>query len=79
MKYYEITTVRPRVKPVTLKKYVAEYEQMWKWMVKFLSRFDGRCIKIDIVNLIPIAKSMIFHNILYAVAACDITLVAMQV
>ena len=28
-------------------KHVAEYEQMCKWMVEFLSKFQGRGIKID--------------------------------
>ena len=31
----------------TLSKYVAEYEQMWKCMVEFLSKFQGRGIKIE--------------------------------
>ena len=47
------------VEPVTLKKYVVEYEQMWKWMVEFHSKFQGRDIKIDRVNSIRITKSMI--------------------
>ena len=44
MKYNEIAT---------LSKYIAEYEQMWKWMAEFLSKFQGRgCrgIKIAWVN-----------------------------
>ena len=36
--------------PVTLRKYVAEYEQIWKSMDEFLSKFKGRGIKIDRVN-----------------------------
>ena len=49
---------------MTLSKYVAEYKQMGKWMLKFLSKFQGRGTKIDRVNSIPVAKSMIFFNIL---------------
>ena len=56
------------VEPVTLSKYVAEYEQMWKWIVKFLSKFQGRSIKIDRVSSIRVSKSTIFFNILSAVA-----------
>ena len=37
-------------------------------MVKFLSKFHGRGIKIDRVNSIPVAKSKIFFNILRAIA-----------
>ena len=55
--------IRHSVEPVTLSKYVAEYEQMWKLMVKLLSKFQGRGIKIDKVNSIRVAKSMIFFNI----------------
>ena len=33
--------------PVTLSKYAAESELMWKWMVEILSKFQGRGIKID--------------------------------
>ena len=46
-----------RVEPVTLNKYVVEYEQMWKWMVKFFSKFQSRGIKIGRVNLILVAVS----------------------
>ena len=49
-------------------KYVAEYEQMWKWIIEFLSKFQGGGIKIDRVNSIRVARSMIFFNILRAVA-----------
>ena len=49
---------------MTLSKYVAEYEQMWKWMGEFLSKFHGRGIKIDRVNSIRIAKLMIFFDIM---------------
>ena len=59
---------RHSVEPVTLSKYVAEYEKMWKWMVEFLSKFQGLGIKIDRVNSISFAKLMIFFNILRAIA-----------
>ena len=51
------------VEPVTLSKYLAEYELMWKWMVEFLSKLQGSGIKIDRVNSIRVAKSIIFFNI----------------
>ena len=35
-------------------------------MVEFLSKFQGRGIKIDRVNSIRVAKSTIFFNILHA-------------
>ena len=38
---------RHSVEPVTPSKYFAEYERMWKWMAEFLSKFQGRGIKID--------------------------------
>ena len=56
------------VETVTMSKYVAEYEQVWKWMVEFLSKFQGRGIKIGRVNSICVAKPLIFLNILRAVA-----------
>ena len=37
---------RRRVKPVTLSKFVAEYEQMWKWMAEFLIKSESRGVKI---------------------------------
>ena len=52
---------------VTLIKYVTEYEQMWKRMGQFLSKFQGIGIKIDRVNSIGVAKPLIFFNILRAV------------
>ena len=52
------------VEPVTLSNYVAEYEQMWKWMSEFLRKFQSRGIKIDRANSIRVANSMIFFNIL---------------
>ena len=58
---------RHSVEPVTLSKYVAEYEQMWKWMVEFLSKIQGHGIKIELANSISVAKSMIFFNILGAI------------
>ena len=66
MKYYYSATVtahKALVEPVTLSKY-AEYEEMWKWMVEFLSKFWGRHIRIDRVNSVRLAKSIIFFNIL---------------
>ena len=59
---------RLSVEPVTLSKYVAEYEQMWTWMVEFLSKFQGRGINIDRVNSIHVSKSMIFFSNLRAIA-----------
>ena len=41
---------RHSVEPVTPIKYVEEHEQMWKWMIEFLSKFQGRGMKIDTVN-----------------------------
>ena len=40
---------RHSVEPVTMNKYVAENEQnlMWKLRVEFLTKFQGRGIKID--------------------------------
>ena len=37
-------------------------------MVEFLSKFQGRCIKIDRVNSIRVDKSKLFFNILRVVA-----------
>ena len=60
---------RQSVETATMRKYVAEYEQMWKWMVDFfLGKFQGRGNNIDNVNSISIAKLLIFFNILRAVA-----------
>ena len=59
---------RHSVEPVALSKYVPGYEQMWKWMVEFLSKFQGRGIKIDRVNSILVDKSIIFFNILREIA-----------
>ena len=56
------------VEPVTMSKYVAEKKQMRKWMVEFLNKFQGRGIKIHRDNLIRVAKSIIFFNILRAIA-----------
>ena len=41
---------------------------MWKWMLQFLCKFQGRDIKIGKVNSIRFAKLLIFFNILYTVA-----------
>ena len=54
---------RCSVEPVTLNEYIGEYEQMWKWMVKFLSKFQGRGIKIDRINSIRFANSLVLFNI----------------
>ena len=43
---YHVTLTRI-IEPVALSKYAAEYEQMLKWMVEFLIKFQGRGIKID--------------------------------
>ena len=59
---------RHTVETVILIKYVTEYEQMWKWMVEFLTRFQGRGVNIDRVNSIRVVKPLIFFNILRAVA-----------
>ena len=59
---------RRSVEPVTLAKYVAEYVQMWKWMVEFLSKFRSRGFKIARVNSIRVGKQFIFFNILREVA-----------
>ena len=66
------------VEPVTLRKHVAEYEQMWKWMVEFLSKYQGHGI-----NSIRVDKSMIFLNILRAIvpwvtSSCAIALFALS-
>ena len=52
----------------TVTKCVTEYVQIWKWMVEFLSKFQGRGIKIYRVNSIRLAKQFIFFNIFGAVA-----------
>ena len=57
------------VETVTQNKYAAEYEQIWKWMVKFLSKFQGHDIKVARVNSIHVAKPFIFFNILCAIAS----------
>ena len=44
------------VETVTISKYVAEYEQMWKWMVEYVRKFQGHGIKIDWVNSLRVAK-----------------------
>ena len=69
MKGYEIFPDRDRhsVETVILNKYVTEYEQMWKWIVEFLSKFQSSGIKIDRVNSIGVSKPLIFFNILRAV------------
>ena len=46
---------------------LTEYEQMWKWMVEFLRKFQGSGINIDVVNSIRVTKPLIFFNILRVV------------
>ena len=50
-----------------MSKHVTEFEQMRPWMDEFLSKCQGRGIKIDRVNSIRVAKPLIFFNILCAV------------
>ena len=68
MKYFEIITVISAKPWLTLGKYVSEYEQIWKEMVEFLSKFQASGIKIDRVNSIRAAKQLIFFNSSRAVA-----------
>ena len=49
-------------------QYVAEYKEMWKWKIKFFTKFQGRGIKIARVNSILLAKPLIYFNIVRAVA-----------
>ena len=53
---------------MTLSKYVSEFYETWKWMVEFLSKFQGRRLKIDRVNSIGVARPLIFINISRVVA-----------
>ena len=53
------------VKTMTLSKYVAEYSQFRKWIAKFLSKVQGRSIKITTVNSIHLAKLIIYFSISY--------------
>ena len=55
------------VETVTPIKYVTEYEQMWTRMDEFLSKFQGSGIKIHRANLIQVAKTFIYFNILRAI------------
>ena len=57
------------IETVTRIKYVVEYDQMWKWMVKFLSKFGVMAcgIKIARFNSIRIAMPLMFVNILRAI------------
>ena len=53
---------------VTLRKQVTKYKNMWKWIVKFLRKFDNHNFKIICVNSIHITKSInlqLFTLILY--------------
>ena len=42
--------------------YVTNYEQMWKYMVKFFNKFQGRVRKIARVNLTYVAKPFSFFK-----------------
>ena len=55
------------IKTVTLSEYVDEFEEMCKWIIEFLSKFQGRGIKINRVNLICVAKQLIFFSFFTAV------------
>ena len=57
---------RHSVETVTLSKYVIEYKQMRKWMVEFISKFQGSGIIIERVNSKRVAEPSIFFNILRA-------------
>ena len=48
---------RYRTETVTPSNYVAEYKQMHKLTIEFLSKFRGHGIKIGRVNSIRIVKS----------------------
>ena len=55
---------------VTLRKHVANYKNMRKWMIEFLRKFENRGIKIARVNTILNTKSInleLFTLILYGV------------
>ena len=43
---------------VTQRKHVSKYENMRKWMIEFLRKFENHSIKIALVNLIRITKSI---------------------
>ena len=61
---------------VTLRKHVTKSENMLKWMLEFLRKFENCAIKIYRVNSILIAKSInlqLFTLILYGVGGrCDV-------
>ena len=67
--YFELCTVTaPKQRPCdgvklpNMNKCVAEYEQMWKSMVEFLSKFQDRGIKIDRVHSIFVDKPLNFFS-----------------
>ena len=55
------------IETVTMSKYVVECGQVCNLKVEFLSKFQGRGIKITRGNLICIAKPLIFFSIFRAV------------
>ena len=65
LKYYEIATVTASNQWPWAN--VAEYKQMWNWMVESLSKLSGHGIKMDSSFNLG-AKSMILFNILRAIA-----------
>ena len=63
------------IKTVTLRKHVAESEQMRKLIVWFLIKFQGRDIKIVRVKSIRFSEPLNFFNILLALfSASDVTM-----
>ena len=57
---------------VSLMKHVIEYENMKKWMVELIRKFENRGSKIALVNSILITKStnlLLFILILYVVGS----------
>ena len=54
--------VRPRDRhsneTVTVRKHVTKYTNMRKWIIKYLSKFENRGIKIARVNSIRIIKTI---------------------
>ena len=58
---------RHSVETVTLRKYLAVYEHMRKWIFEFLSKFQVGGIWIARVNSIRVATLLHFFNSLRAV------------
>ena len=61
-------TIGSNVSEAIVRCWLWTNEQLWKWMVEFLSMLQGCGIKIDRVNLILVAKSIIKFNSLRAIA-----------